>query len=62
MNGVWAIWAVKRLVVPIGWSASMLFGLRDRMTGPMAEFLVGAAILAGWAVIADWPRKPPTGG
>lgn len=63
MTGRWLVWAGKRLVVPIGWYASMVFGLRPALGDPVTEFLTGAAILVGWAVVADWPGSAkPVGG
>lgn len=61
MRRAWAIWAVKRVVVPVGWYASVVFGLRAAMPGPWAEFAAGAAVLIVWAVVADWPGSTPRG-
>ena len=54
----WITWAIKRLVVPITWFASMVFVVGPSTESLVAEFLIGASILAGWAIVADFPKPP----
>lgn len=51
----WLIWTFKRLIVPITWYASAVFIIRVQAPGPVTEFALGAAVLLGWAILADWP-------
>lgn len=54
----WITWALKRLVVPITWFASMVFVVGPATESLVAEFLIGASILVGWAIFADFPKRP----
>ena len=53
----WSVWALKRLLIPISWYASTILVVRPALQEPMLELLTGAAVLAIWAVIADWPGR-----
>lgn len=57
MSRAFAVWAAKRVVIPVAWYASAVFLVAPRMPGPLAEFLSGALVLGIWAVIADWPSR-----
>ena len=54
---VWTFWALKRLVIPIGWFASTIYIARPALQNPHLELLAGGVVLALWAVVADWPGR-----